>query len=79
MALSESRLKGSLKADIILLNTAMKAAPLSDADYADQLAGLIAKRVLDELKDNAVIPSGIAVSVSPATGIGETTGTGTIT
>jgi len=75
MATSESRLKGNIKTDIITLNTAMKAAPLSDDQYADQLAGLIAKRVLDELKDHAEVPLGIPVS-TPDTLNGQTTGPG---
>ena len=79
MPLSKSRLKGTLLTDITALNTLMKTAPLSDANYADALATLISERVIDEITGNAVVPLGIAVSVSPATGIGSTTGTGTVT
>jgi hypothetical protein len=79
MPLSKPRLKGTLKTDIIALNTLMAASPLSDTDYADKLAELIANKVIDEITGNALIPSGIAVSVNIGTGIGSTTGTGAVT
>ena len=79
MPLSKTRLKGTLKTEIIALNTLMAASPMSDTDYADKLAELIANKVIDEITGNALIPSGIAVQVSPATGSGSTTGTGTVT
>jgi len=79
MPLSKSRLKGTLKTEIIALNTLMAASPLSDTDYADKLAELIANKVIDEITGNALIPSGIAVQVNILTGTGSTTGTGTVT
>ena len=79
MPLSKPRLKGTLKTDIIALNTLMKVSPLSDDDYADKLAELIANKVIDEITGNALIPSGIAVQVNIGTGSGSTTGTGTVT
>lgn len=79
MPLSKTRLKGTLLTDITALNVLMKNAPLTDENYADKLAEAIANRVIDEITANALIPLGIAVSVSPATGIGATTGTGTVT
>jgi len=78
MPLSKSRLKTNLKTDIIALNTLMKSSPLSDDDYADKLAELISNKVIDEITGNAQINSGIAVSVNISTGIGSTTGTGTV-
>lgn len=79
MPLSKPRLKGTLKTDIIALNTLMKVSPLSDDDYADKLAELIANKVIEEITGNALIPSGILVQVNIATGTGSTTGTGTVT
>lgn len=78
MPLSKSRLKTNLKTDIIALNTLMKSSPLSDNDYADKLAELIANKVIDEFTQNAIVNSGIAVSVNISTGLGSTTGTGSI-
>jgi len=78
MPLSKARLKDTLKTDIIALNTLMASAPLSDTDYADKLAELIANKVIDEFTVNAVIPSGITVSVNTSTGLGSTTGTGRV-
>lgn len=79
MPLSKSRLKSNLKTDIIALNSSMSASPLSDTEYADRLADLISNRVIDEITNNAVVPSGIAVQVNIATGSGATTATGTVT
>jgi len=79
MPLSKSRLKGTLKTDIISLNTLMTTSPLSDNEYADKLAELIANKVIDEITGNALIPSGISVQVNIGSGSGSTTGTGTVT
>ena len=79
MPLSKTRLKGTLKTEIIALNTLMAASPLSDTDYADKLAELIANKVIDEITGNALIPSGIAVQVNIVSGSGLTSGTGTVT
>lgn len=78
MPLSKTRLKDTLKTDITALNTLMASAPLSDTDYADKLAELIANKVIDEFTVNALIPLGITVSVNTSTGLGSTTGTGRV-
>ncbi len=78
MPLSKPRLKGTLKTDIIALNTLMKVSPLSDDDYADKLAELIANKVIDEITVNATVPTGIAVQVNTGTGTGSTNGTGRV-
>jgi hypothetical protein len=78
MPLSKPRLKGTLKTDIIALNTLMKVSPLSDDDYADKLAELIANKVIDEITVNATVPTGITVQVNTLTGTGSTNGTGRV-
>lgn len=78
MPLSKPRLKGTLKTDIITLNTLMKVSPLSDDEYADKLAELIANKVIDEITVNATVPTGITVQVNTGTGTGATNGTGRV-
>lgn len=75
--MSKSGLKALLKADLILLNTLMKVAPLGDDDYADALADLISNRVIDEIVNNARVKTGIALT-TPDTINGSTTAQGLI-
>ena len=77
MALSKSRLKSALKAKLITLYTLTKTTPMSDSDFADQMADIISDEIIDEFTGNAQVPSGITLT-TPDTINGSTTGTGTI-
>jgi hypothetical protein len=69
MALAEA----TLTANLLGLFNAMKASPMSEADYAAKLA----KIINDHIKTATVNP-GIAVQVSPANGTGATTAPGSL-
>lgn len=65
--------KATISTALQALYTTAKASPMSDADFADGLAQII----MDAIQSGTV-QSGITVQVTPATGTGATTGTGTI-
>ena len=69
MALSDSILKNKL----LLLFTSMKAAPVTDEVYADQLA-----KIINEQIKTATVKPGINVEVDPVTGSGATIGSGSL-
>jgi hypothetical protein len=69
MALSDSVLENKLTA----LSNLMKTAPMTDENYAKQLAKIITEQI-----KSAVVNPGITVQVDPVTGIGATTGTGAL-
>lgn len=73
MALTQASLSTKLQTEIQnLLGTA------DDTVQLKKMTDAIAKAVVDEIKANAVVPAGIAVVVSTGSGIGATTGTGTV-
>jgi hypothetical protein len=72
MALTQASLKGKLKTEL------SSVFNIIDASTLDKACGAIAQAIFDEFTTNAIIPSGIAVQVNPDSGIGSTTGTGTV-
>ena len=65
----------SLKSDLLSLFTAMKAAPMSEADYAAKLA----KIINDHVKTAAVtVNPGIAVTTPAGPGATSAPGTGSL-
>jgi hypothetical protein len=73
MALSSSSLSGKIKAAII----AAFGVATNDAELTS-FCDSVAAAIVDEIQSNASVPSGIAVTVSLATGIGATTAPGTV-
>jgi hypothetical protein len=69
MALSESVLENKL----IALFNLMKTVPMTDENYAKQLA-----KIINEQIKTAVVNPGINVQVDPVTGAGATTGSGAL-
>jgi len=65
------------------LKAAIKTAMIDDcgavdSDTTDDFAQALAVAIVDHITTYAVVPAGIAVNVDPNTGIGATTGTGTV-
>jgi hypothetical protein len=59
MAMNENTLKTVLKGDLIDLFEECKSEKgLSEEAYADKLAGIIAKRVVEHITTNAVVSPG---------------------
>jgi hypothetical protein len=69
MALSDSVLENKL----IALFSLMKTAPMTDENYAKQLA-----KIINEQIKTAVVNPGIIVQVDPVTHAGTTTGSGAL-
>lgn len=74
MALTDSSLKAKIITEVENLY-----GPADDSAILSKFAEAIAKAVVDEITSNAVVPSGIAVTVNIGTGIGATTAPGTVT
>jgi hypothetical protein len=59
MAMNEDALKKALKDDLITLFADCKEGEgMAEEDYADNLAGIIAKRVIEHITKNAAITPG---------------------
>lgn len=72
MSLAQSTLKAKLKSELSALFN------IIDSDTLDKACGAIAQAIVDEIQANAVVPSGIPVAVDTGTGIGSTTGDGSV-
>ena len=65
--------QSAIKAELLALFNAAKAAPMTEADFADGMATAIMNAI-----QSGTVSAGIAVQVTPATGTGATTGPGVI-
>ena len=76
MAINRSARKTAIQVKLSALYASSKVAPLSDSDFASEMADIICD-ILDEITSNAQVNSGITLT-TPDTVSGSTTGTGTI-
>jgi hypothetical protein len=76
MAINRSTRKTAIQGKLVALYALAKVAPLSDSDFASEMADIICD-ILDEITSNAQVNTGIALT-TPDTINGSTTGTGTI-
>lgn len=66
--------KATIKSQLLALYNSAKSSPMTEDQFADTMADIIRSAVL-----SATVNAGIAVQVTPSTGTGATTATGSLT
>ena len=66
--------KATIKSQLLALYNSAKSSPMTEDQFADTMADIIRSAIL-----SATVNSGIAVQVTPSTGTGSTTATGSLT
>lgn len=78
MALNGTTLGTEIK-DALVTALGILGIDIEDEDEVEDIWQAIAETIVTHITTNAVVPSGITVSVDPQTHAGSTTGTGTVT
>lgn len=66
--------KATIKSQLLALYNSAKSSPMTEDQFADTMADIIKDAIL-----SAAVNAGIAVQVTPSTGTGATTATGSLT
>jgi len=85
MALSKSTLATAIENDLLSLYTSAEPSPMTKEEFAEEIASLLAERIIDHFVSNAEVSTSVSVAsvsgVTPgpgASGPGSGTGTGTL-